>query len=65
MIDELNIASTIICFKARAAKMKELPQRVQFVAHDEFLSAQAWRSCAIEYLERREKARMEKETIYL
>lgn len=64
-LDEGNIGATIVAFKARAAVSGELPTRVQLVAHDEILSAHAWRSCAIEYLTRREDAKQREETIHL
>jgi hypothetical protein len=55
--EEANIQATIVAFKARAARSGELPVRVALVKDDEVLSAHAWRSCAIEYLEKREAAK--------
>lgn len=64
-MDELNVQATVVAFKARALASGQLPLRVQLAAGDETLSAHAWRSCAIEYLERREAAKQREGTITL
>jgi hypothetical protein len=63
VLDEANIQTTIIAFKARAAMYKEMPVRVQLVVDDELASARAWRSCAIEYLEGAERTKQKEETL--
>jgi hypothetical protein len=64
-LDEMNVQATIVAFKARVAAGGQLPMRVELVQHDEALTAHAWRSCALEYLERAEKLKQQKETIHL
>lgn len=64
-LDEANIQATIVAFKARATVSKELPQRVALVQEDEVLSAHAWRSCAVEYLEKKLAIQQQEATIHL
>lgn len=63
--EEANIQATVVAFKARAALSGELPTRVALVRDDEVLSAHAWRSCAIEYLEKREAAKQSELTLHI
>lgn len=65
LISELNIQTTIVCFKIRAKLAGEIPQRVALVWGDREASAYAWRSLAIQYLEEREKKKQTVETIHL
>lgn len=62
-IDEPNIATTMMMIKVAAETKGLLPVRVKLAPAD--MRHAVWRDLAIEYLERQEKAKAEKETLHL